>query len=106
MAEKKDFRVQFGSRYLLSINEFKGNLYTHIRDTKIPLGEDKPRYVTLHSEGVLGLQKVLGQVVEKIRAFNGASTLPPDELSSSGAEEEKEVVVPKKRKRKPQVHGI
>lgn len=109
MPGKKNYKVEFGSRYVLTISEFKGNLYTHLRDTKIPLGEEKPRYITLHSQGVLALEKVLPEVVKKVRDFNGASQLPEESLSSGEEEEGEEVKkeeTVKNKKRKRAAHGV
>lgn len=72
-------------RYNVTLSEYKGKLYLHIKDTTKTASQ-----VSLHADAVLDLAKNLPKIVSLVKDFQGEKT---------EVVEEEEPVVKKKAKR-------
>ena len=61
-------QITLSERYLVTLTEYKKNLYLHIKDTRIKPGGSS-KQVTLHAEGVLALEENLPKFTECINRF-------------------------------------
>lgn len=89
-----DYKKKLASRFEVRLSEYQGNIYTHIRDSRIPLGQKKAKSITLHADSVLELSRIIPEIVAIIKKHNDQL----NDLPASETEEEEEEVPPKKKR--------
>jgi len=73
-----------GERYSVALTEFQKNLYVHIKDR---FGKGDGKRVTLHSDGLVELSKVIPELLQKVEGRK--KTLqddPPAKRSRDGGQ--------------------
>lgn len=103
-----DYRKTLTSRYVVTLSEYMDNIYLHILDTRLPVGDvdkRKMKRITLHAEALFHLEELMPEIMALVREHEESKREEGDDDEGDecdGGEEEdsdEEVVVKKKTKK-------